>query len=337
MSEYANQHPPGFNGFPNFDYQNQNIDSFLSFYSPCDLVVPTPGDFEFDIDTGLEGFDEQLQVFAFDQSNFTIPRGSNGPLSTITTSGVSESNASDDLYSDVSSFYGPLNTKESVNQDIFADFAMDFQRVNVAGSDYGVPQSSKVLDESDPTSFGQLPPTPPRSPSAGEKYQIRSSFSDYGPASRRSSMVPNYFNGLDFDLIGTQGTVSPLHLNAKLPSPSLSPDTAVSKMPVDEEKCTDARRKYKCASCPRSFARAYNLKTHMATHDPNRLKPHVCPHRSCGRSFSRKHDLGRHLISIHRDDKKDSVGVASGTRNWCDDCGKGTVGREASCDCADVK
>src|ERR1700733_12641868 len=29
-----------------------------------------------------------------------------------------------------------------------------------------------------------------------------------------------------------------------------------------------------------AFARAYNLKTHMATHDPNRLKPHVCPHSS---------------------------------------------------------
>ncbi|KAJ7352270.1 hypothetical protein DFH08DRAFT_643391, partial [Mycena albidolilacea] len=53
-----------------------------------------------------------------------------------------------------------------------------------------------------------------------------------------------------------------------------------------------------------AFARAYNLKTHMDTHDPNRLKPHVCPHRSCGRSFSRKHDLGRHLNSIHRDELK---------------------------------
>ncbi|KAH6917580.1 hypothetical protein BKA70DRAFT_338985 [Coprinopsis sp. MPI-PUGE-AT-0042] len=330
MSEYAS--PPGFDAF---DYQNQNLDSFLSFYSPCDIVVPTPGDFEFDIDTGLEGFDEQLQVLAFNQNSFAIPRGSNGPLSTITTSGISESNASDDLYSDVSSFYGPLTGNEPANQDIF-EFAMDFQRVNVAGSDYGAPQSSKVLDESDPTSFGQLPPTPPRSPAAGEKYQIRSSFSDYGPAPRRSSLVPNYFNGLDFDLIGAQqGTVSPLHLNSKLPSSS--PESAVSKMPVDEDHSGEPRRKYKCNACPRSFARAYNLKTHMATHDPNRLKPHVCPHRSCGRSFSRKHDLGRHLVSIHRDEKKDSVGVASGARTWCDDCGKGTVGREASCDCADVK
>jgi len=94
-----------------------------------------------------------------------------------------------------------------------------------------------------------------------------------------------------------------------------------------------------------AFARAYNLKTHMATHDPNRLKPHVCPHRSCARSFSRKHDLGRHLVSIHRDDSvvstpsasMKSIGVDSGRRSWCDNCGKGTIGASCQCSCADVK
>ena len=94
-----------------------------------------------------------------------------------------------------------------------------------------------------------------------------------------------------------------------------------------------------------AFARAYNLKTHMATHDPNRLKPHVCPHRSCGRSFSRKHDLGRHLVSIHRDESVSStpsavtkaIGVDNGPRGWCDNCGKGWVGAATHCNCADVK
>jgi hypothetical protein len=76
----------------------------------------------------------------------------------------------------------------------------------------------------------------------------------------------------------------------------------------------------------------------MATHDPNRLKPHVCPHRSCGRSFSRKHDLGRHLVSIHRDESDvASIGVEKGPRGWCDSCGKGYVGRAAECACHDVK
>jgi hypothetical protein len=84
----------------------------------------------------------------------------------------------------------------------------------------------------------------------------------------------------------------------------------------------------------------------MATHDPNRLKPYVCPQRSCGRSFSRKHDLGRHLISIHRDEaisssllpgSKKAIGVEGGARSWCDTCGKGLVGRNTACACADVK
>jgi hypothetical protein len=91
-------------------------------------------------------------------------------------------------------------------------------------------------------------------------------------------------------------------------------------IPVQPQSLTDARKKYQCPSCPRglypvllskrftdfalfaAFARAFNLKTHIATHDPNRLKPYVCPHKSCNRSFSRKHDLGRHLVSIHKDE-----------------------------------
>ena len=96
-----------------------------------------------------------------------------------------------------------------------------------------------------------------------------------------------------------------------------------------------------------AFARAYNLKTHMATHDPNRLKPHVCPHTSCGRSFSRKHDLGRHLVSIHRDESlasshhsgstRKSIGVEQAHRAWCDSCGKGWIGNARDCECNDVK
>jgi hypothetical protein len=118
---------------------------------------------------------------------------------------------------------------------------------------------------------------------------------------------------------------------------------------------SDPRRKYPCPQCPRSFARQFNLKTHMATHDPNRTKPHVCHHTGCGRSFSRKHDLGRHLVSIHQDSEHDnnsasaspkrssagsSVGVGSSKveREWCDQCGRGWIKSERSrnaCKCND--
>ncbi|CUA72429.1 hypothetical protein RSOLAG22IIIB_01098 [Rhizoctonia solani] len=113
----------------------------------------------------------------------------------------------------------------------------------------------------------------------------------------------------------------------------------------------DPRRKYQCPQCPRAFARQFNLKTHMATHDPNRTKPHVCHHTGCGRSFSRKHDLGRHLVSIHQDSehennganssKRSSAGSSAGVkseREWCDRCGRGWVKSERArdaCPCSD--
>ncbi|BEI90260.1 uncharacterized protein CcaverHIS019_0303300 [Cutaneotrichosporon cavernicola] len=63
----------------------------------------------------------------------------------------------------------------------------------------------------------------------------------------------------------------------------------------------DPRKRHKCNVCGRGFARAFNLKSHMHTHDPGRPKPHQCPHSMCKRSFSRLHDLERHRQGIHSD------------------------------------
>lgn len=63
----------------------------------------------------------------------------------------------------------------------------------------------------------------------------------------------------------------------------------------------DPRKRHKCTICGRGFARAFNLKSHIQTHDPARPKPHQCPHPMCKRSFSRLHDLERHRQGIHSD------------------------------------
>ncbi|KAF6766237.1 hypothetical protein DFP72DRAFT_1057404 [Ephemerocybe angulata] len=314
MSDYSSYPPSTLEAFQFEQLKQQQNLEFSSFHSPCDLVAPPPEFFELDIDFGLEGFEQDLQLPQFNQT-FNIPRGPAGPLSTLTTSGVSDSN-SEDIFSDISSFYNQSTTSQtssSVSPTFdFNQIQMDFQRV-------------------------RLPPTPPRSPpvpmsAANKGFPIRSSLSDYAPP-RRSS-AGDIFSQMGFPSSLGQNTVSPLHLSTRLP-PLSSPSMA-----SDDYK-GDPRKKYKCPSCPRGFARAYNLKTHMGTHDPNRLKPHVCPHNSCGRSFSRKHDLGRHLVSIHRDEsitgKKGSIGVGAGARSWCDTCGKGTVGTNKSCDCHDIK
>lgn len=116
-------------------------------------------------------------------------------------------------------------------------------------------------------------------------------------------------------------------------------------MGYDEPPCTDPSKKFRCQQCNRGFARRYNLKTHLATHDPNRPKPFVCLHRQCGRSFSRKHDLTRHGLSIHG---KDAVPVSSADvgvalvkeRQRCNTCGfsAGNNNGAKACSCtANIK
>lgn len=116
-----------------------------------------------------------------------------------------------------------------------------------------------------------------------------------------------------------------------------------------------AQKRFQCPKCSRAFARAYNLSTHLSTHDPDpsRAKPFPCPYRSCraegGRSFSRKHDLQRHVASVHEwepepgihgdsgdvGEGQDTGGLASlglgtpGKKFRCEQCGRAFVRRDA--------
>ncbi|KAH7883849.1 hypothetical protein F5I97DRAFT_1814453 [Phlebopus sp. FC_14] len=333
--------------------QQQGLD-FVSFHSPSDILAPHPDLFELELDSSLAAFNEvQLQLLTVDSNDaYSFLRSDTptcGPPSTIT---VSSESAYETLSSHSESLY---NLSESsyptANCSFPLDLEMDFQRVRVGGnSDYGagaaVQPSTNLPTTVDPTTFGALPlspRSPPAAPAVEHTFK-RTSFSDYGGAARipavPKSTTADYY-GLGY--ISADTTVTPSTMS-QLSTTSSSAHQARSVRGIEDQSKEDPRKKYQCPSCPRAFARAYNLKTHMATHDPNRLKPHVCPHRSCGRSFSRKHDLGRHLVSIHRDESitsssatTKSIGVDSGPRGWCDNCGKGWVGTAAHCTCADVK
>ncbi|EGO02732.1 hypothetical protein SERLA73DRAFT_176077 [Serpula lacrymans var. lacrymans S7.3] len=356
----TNIYTPPFEAY-NAEYakqQQQGLD-FISFHSPSDILAPHPDLFELELDSSLAAFNEvQLQLLTVDSNDaYTFLRSDTptcGPPSTIT---VSSESAYDSLSSHSESFYNyPSSPYSSTNYSFPLDLEMDFQRIRVEGgvSDYGgvsvtPPTSGARPITVDPNSFSALPPTPspqpPLSVPAAESAFDQSTFSDFAETNARvnSSASPDYYAQLGYNVgVSNQTTISPSNVS-QFPVASV-PQTRTR--PVEDDIKDDPRKRYKCVSCPRAFARAYNLKTHMATHDPNRLKPHVCPHRSCGRSFSRKHDLGRHLVSIHRDESvcsahssasKKSVGVDKGPRGWCNSCGKGWVGRPTECSCADIK
>lgn len=58
-------------------------------------------------------------------------------------------------------------------------------------------------------------------------------------------------------------------------------------------------KRFSCDVCHKQFDRAFNLKTHRATHDDVREKPYLCPVGGCHKDFARKHDCQRHFKTIH--------------------------------------
>ncbi|KAJ3129129.1 hypothetical protein HK098_002370 [Nowakowskiella sp. JEL0407] len=68
-----------------------------------------------------------------------------------------------------------------------------------------------------------------------------------------------------------------------------------------EEEAEDGEegaKTYQCPTCPRSFSRMYNLKSHVRSHENHR--PYECT--ECGARFTRNHDLTRHQ-KIHTKEK----------------------------------
>jgi len=324
--------------FEAFSDHQKTLSTFDFFINPIDPFAPHPEVFESELDSSLSGLEGSLE--AFNNTLFTIPRGDifyNTP-SLFTTSSDSAydtvSTHSESFYNYPASPYSPTSFPHNLDLD------MDLNQVHTGGgSEYGGSVALSALDHAnDPTSFGALPPTPPRTPIATNKiynnrsYANTSCFSDYSPGSSTVG-TDQFFASIEFgNTHVNHSTVAPMNVSTG----SLAPAPTVL-----EDQKLDPRRKHKCLKCTRAFARAFNLKTHMATHDPNRLKPHICPHRNCGRSFSRKHDLGRHLTSIHRDEGlgvRRPIGIAKAGRTWCDNCGKGgLLGRSVACDCHDIK
>ncbi|KLO20487.1 hypothetical protein SCHPADRAFT_934329 [Schizopora paradoxa] len=334
--------------------QAQQLDLFSSYNSSEleAILAPHPDLFESELDSSLAGFDP-IHFVTLD-SDYGFVRDTSalqcGPPSTIT---VSSESAYDSVGGQPESLYNYTETNYSLPLDFDMDFqrTMDFQRVGHSAtkeymevaakqptatgllyqdnaSDYSYNGNSPSSTYDDPTSFGALPSTSPNLQSRNG-----SVYSDYGSqAIQHPSMFFDPTPALSRQT-RVQSSIGPNRVHGH--SSGTTAHSRSSSAVIDGElDSSDPRKKYSCPNCGRCFARQYNLKTHLETHDSNRKKPFVCHHADCNRMFSRKHDLGRHLVSIHHEDKQTvSIGVgAMEKKNRCEHCGLTTL-KGKKCDC----
>ncbi|KZT74890.1 hypothetical protein DAEQUDRAFT_659127 [Daedalea quercina L-15889] len=347
-------------GVDEVDYSKQNFDFFHFGTGATGIVAPHPDQFESELDSSLAAFDAELNLLPVETTGdiFSFLRSDTptcGPPSSFTVSSESvsgyDSNYTDSLSAYSFNAHSPTPNYAPSNYSYTQELDMDFKRMALPGS--AAPAPAAAQDDRKYASVspsGSIRSSPKSVPTIAryspQNFSPRGSFSDYEPAQPQhsrmvSSAASDYYPQAQvsktFNYGGaSQQTVSPSNVSAAVPSVPSLPMLSSSMSRKLDEMPNDSKKKYQCPSCPRAFARAYNLKTHIQTHDPNRAKPYVCHHKSCGRSFSRKHDLTRHLVSIHRSDAmpaSSSIGVGKGPRGWCDNCGKGWVGKDKGCDC----
>ncbi|KAI9445070.1 hypothetical protein H4582DRAFT_1805696 [Lactarius indigo] len=302
---------------------NDSTKAELPFFAPLPQVDAPPPE-SFDNEFSELEFDGPVQLPIQLEDSFTNLRGS-PPVFTSPSAFSHSTESGYDIAASEYSFVGYPASNYSMPLD------MAFHNVRVSSEYGGVDTMHDSIYSSafHHSSFGPLPPSPSPSPPV----RVAKALSDYGPSKPRQ---PHF-------------GISPDNLSLPRPHPTPAVPTILSVQTPDAQTNTGPNRAHQCPNCNRAFARAFNLKTHMDTHNPERSKPFICPHSSCKRSFSRKHDLQRHRTAIHRDQasssvysdssrvSKPAIGVTAGTRAWCEKCGKGHVGREGGCDCNDVK
>ena len=249
---------------------------------------------------------------------------------------------------DASSAEGPTVTSSIVPHTSNADFSLS-QALNVQA------HSESVLPLSHPSSVGITPRIAPMCVGASGSTSLDETTKKIQAQQQQIRTALGQ---------PTDGLQQPFSTSVQPEKRSISTSTDDAKrvktdtdIAIQERspKQEAVQKRFQCPKCFRAFARAYNLSTHLSTHDPDpsRAKPFPCPYRSCraegGRSFSRKHDLQRHVASVHEwepepgihgdsgdvGEGQDTGGLASlglgtpGKKFRCEQCGRAFVRRDA--------
>ncbi|KAF9109276.1 hypothetical protein BGX27_007779 [Mortierella sp. AM989] len=85
----------------------------------------------------------------------------------------------------------------------------------------------------------------------------------------------------------------------------ITTEEAARVLPEGSLNDPNAKARYKCEQCSKTFSRPFNLRSHRATHLG--VKPYPCTHVNekgelCSWTFARRHDLARHMGSRHSKD-----------------------------------
>ncbi|KAG0249517.1 hypothetical protein BG011_009218 [Mortierella polycephala] len=138
------------------------------------------------------------------------------------------------------------------------------------------------------------------------------------------------------ELFGTpfiSGTPSKYKPPRRLRRRRMTSEEAARIIPDESKDDPEAKPRFKCEICNKTFSRPFNLRSHRTTHAG--IKPFTCTYANelgnvCDWSFARRHDLERHMRSRHSTEKLFKCKTC-GTECGRNDAFKRHLQRHAAC------
>ncbi|KAF8262894.1 hypothetical protein EI94DRAFT_1742264 [Lactarius quietus] len=260
-------------------------DEFLSSFIPESVQAPSPESFEKYLEELLDfdNLDNDVDLPTLLDDPFpNYPDASALPLSSPSASTYSTTDLTDDT---TNSDYSSM-TFSTTNHPL--PLNIDLRDVDTGSGYNGVYTKQPAPMFTDPHAFLDSLGSLQFPPDLFQTVQVYKAQSDDGPYRPSVGISPHC-----------------LSTAFQSPPPAALMDSPGGTASSMQTYTGPIRSKFVCPECGHKSARKHNLKTHMDTHNPDRMKPFVCPVSDCGHPFTRKHDLKRHLEAMHGDGPSD--------------------------------